>query len=111
MSSVFRASRTKRRPQTVEDVERPHIGAANSAPTAQGGLLRVLVTGHHGYIGTVLVPLAQQAGHEVVGLDSDLFEPCVFGSAPAEIESLVKDVRDVEVADLEGFDAVLHLAA
>jgi nucleoside-diphosphate-sugar epimerase len=73
--------------------------------------VRILVTGHHGYIGTLLVPLAQQAGHEVVGLDSDLFAPCVFGDAPAEIESLRKDVRDVEVADLEGFDAVLHLAA
>jgi nucleoside-diphosphate-sugar epimerase len=73
--------------------------------------LRILVTGHHGYIGTVLVPLAQRAGHDVVGLDSDLFAPCVFGATPADIESLRKDVRDVEVADLEGFDAVLHLAA
>ncbi len=74
--------------------------------------MRILVTGHHGYIGTLLVPLAQQAGHEVVGLDSDMFAPCVFGAAePAEIESIHKDVRDVEVSDLEGFDAVLHLAA
>jgi nucleoside-diphosphate-sugar epimerase len=73
--------------------------------------LRVLVTGHHGYIGTVLVPMAQRAGHDVVGLDSDLFAPCVFGEAPADVESIRKDVRDVEVADLEGFDAVLHLAA
>jgi nucleoside-diphosphate-sugar epimerase len=73
--------------------------------------LRILVTGHHGYIGTVLVPLAQRAGHEVVGLDSDLFAPCIFGTEPAEIESIRKDVRDVEVSDLEGFDAVLHLAA
>jgi nucleoside-diphosphate-sugar epimerase len=74
-------------------------------------LLRVLVTGHNGYIGTVLVPLAKRAGHDVVGLDSDLFAPCVFGNAPADIESVRKDVRDVEVSDLEGFDAVLHLAA
>jgi nucleoside-diphosphate-sugar epimerase len=73
--------------------------------------VHVLITGHHGYIGTVLVPLAQQAGHSVVGLDSDLFAPCVFGTGPDEIESIRKDVRDVEVADLEGFDAVLHLAA
>src|SRR3954470_4514596 len=73
--------------------------------------MRVLITGHHGYIGTVLVPLAQQAGHAVVGLDSDLFAPCVFGRTPAEVESLQKDVRDVELSDLEGFDAVLHLAA
>ena len=73
--------------------------------------MRVLVTGHHGYIGTVLVPLALRAGHDVVGLDSDLFAPCVFGTAPADVESLRRDVRDVEVSDLEGFDAVLHLAA
>ena len=73
--------------------------------------MRVLVTGHTGYIGTVLVPLAQQAGHDVVGLDTDLFAPCVFGTAPAQIASLRKDVRDVEVSDLDGFDAVLHLAA
>ena len=73
--------------------------------------MRILVTGHHGYIGTLLVPMAQRAGHDVVGLDSDLFVPCVFGEAPAVVESIRKDVRDVEVADLEGFDAVLHLAA
>ena len=55
--------------------------------------------------------MAQHAGHDVVGLDSDLFEPCVFGELPADVESVCKDVRDVQVADLEGFDAVLHLAA
>src|SRR5215216_3973183 len=73
--------------------------------------MRVLVTGHNGYIGTLLVPMFQQAGHDVVGLDSDLFAPCVFGEAPAEIESIRKDVRDVEASDFEGFDAVVHLAA
>jgi len=73
--------------------------------------LRVLVTGHNGYIGTVLVPMFRKAGHEVVGLDSDLFAPCVFGEPVAEIESIRKDVRDVETSDLEGFDAVVHLAA
>ena len=49
-------------------------------PQPGGAPLRILVTGHHGYIGTLLVPLAQRAGHEVVGLDSDLFAPCVFGA-------------------------------
>jgi nucleoside-diphosphate-sugar epimerase len=73
--------------------------------------MRVLVTGHNGYIGTVMTPLLEQAGHEVVGLDFDLFAPCTMGEAPREIESIHKDVRDVEVEDLVGFDAVAHLAA
>lgn len=55
--------------------------------------------------------MLQKAGHDVVGLDSDLFAPCVFGTANAEIESLQLDVRDVESEHLEGFDAVIHLAA
>jgi nucleoside-diphosphate-sugar epimerase len=73
--------------------------------------LRVLVTGHNGYIGSVLVPRLEQAGHAVVGLDSDLFAPCTFGPNGHEVEALLGDVRDVERADLAGFDAVIHLAA
>jgi nucleoside-diphosphate-sugar epimerase len=73
--------------------------------------LRVLVTGHNGYIGSVLVPTLEEAGHEIVGLDSDLFAPCVFGPNRHHVESLQADVRDVESEDLAGFDAVIHLAA
>lgn len=73
--------------------------------------MRVLVTGHNGYIGSVLTPFLEQAGHDVVGLDSDLFAPCTLGEPPAEITSIRKDVRDVDAEDLAGFDAVLHLAA
>jgi nucleoside-diphosphate-sugar epimerase len=72
--------------------------------------MRVLITGHQGYIGTVMAPLLADAGHEVVGLDSDLFEQCTFGEAPREFPSIRKDLRDVEGADLKGFDAVIHLA-
>ncbi|UBF24383.1 SDR family oxidoreductase [Kovacikia minuta CCNUW1] len=72
--------------------------------------MRVLVTGHKGYIGTILVPLLLAEGHEVVGLDSDLFRGSTFGEGIRDIPELIKDVRDVEVADLEGFDAVMHLA-
>jgi len=73
--------------------------------------MRVLVTGHDGYIGTVLVPLFRAAGHEVVGLDSGLFAECVFGQDVKPPETIHKDIRDVEVSDLDGFDAVVHLAA
>ncbi len=74
--------------------------------------VRVLLTGHHGYIGSVLLPLLLDAGHEVVGLDNFLYEGCDFGEddTPA-ITVIRKDVRDVTTGDLEGFDAVLHLAA
>lgn len=73
--------------------------------------MRLLVTGHNGYIGAVLVPLLLREGYEVVGLDSDLYLECLFGEPPISVPSLRKDVRDVTVSDLQGFDAVLHLAA
>lgn len=78
--------------------------------------MRVLVTGHLGYIGTVLVPRLLDAGHEVVGLDSDLYRRSTFGSPPAvpaiaPIESIQCDVRDVEPRHVRGFDAICHLAA
>jgi nucleoside-diphosphate-sugar epimerase len=73
--------------------------------------VRILVTGHNGYIGSVLVPLLEQADHDVVGIDSDIFASCLFGRNGHEVESLQADVRDIETADLVGFDAVIHLAA
>lgn len=72
--------------------------------------MRVLLTGHKGYIGTILAPMLKGAGHEVVGLDSDIFSRCTFGADPEPVEEIIKDVRDVEPADVQGFDAVLHLA-
>lgn len=73
--------------------------------------MRVLVTGHNGYIGTVLTQMLLAADHEVVGLDSDLYERCTFGNAFPNIPEIRKDIRDVVPTDLEGFDAILHLAA
>lgn len=73
--------------------------------------MRVLVTGHNGYIGSVLVPMLVQAGHDVVGLDLDLFATCLIGDYVPEVESVRKDVRDVDIDDFLGFDAVIHLAA
>lgn len=72
--------------------------------------MRVMVTGHKGYIGTILVPMLMADGHEVVGYDSDLYERCTFGSGVVEVPEIKKDVRDAEVSDFEGIDAVMHLA-
>jgi nucleoside-diphosphate-sugar epimerase len=72
--------------------------------------MKVLVTGNQGYIGTILVPLLQAAGHQVVGLDSGLFERDTLGPAPAEPPMIELDVRDAQVEHLQGFDAVMHLA-
>jgi nucleoside-diphosphate-sugar epimerase len=73
--------------------------------------MRILLTGHKGYIGAVASPVLRSAGHEVVGLDADLFEGCDFGKGAPQIPELRKDIRDLTAADLEGFDAVFHLAA
>jgi nucleoside-diphosphate-sugar epimerase len=73
--------------------------------------MRILLTGHKGYIGAVAGPILHSAGHEVVGLDSDLFAGCEFGDAAAAIPEIRKDMRDLTKADLLGFDAVLHFAA
>lgn len=72
--------------------------------------MKVLLTGHLGYIGTVLAPLLDAAGHEVVGLDTGLFASGDFGTPPSPIPALPYDVRDVPVDALRGFDAVVHLA-
>ena len=73
--------------------------------------MRVLLTGHHGYIGSILTKMLLQADKEVTGLDSDFFRQNRFVGELAGVPSLRKDLRDVELSDLEGYDAVLHLAA
>lgn len=75
--------------------------------------MKVFLTGHLGYIGTVMTPMLLAAGHDVTGCDSDLYERCTFsaGGRIVPVPSIRKDIRDVERKDLAGFDAVIHLAA
>jgi nucleoside-diphosphate-sugar epimerase len=73
--------------------------------------MRILLTGHTGYIGAVAGPMMKAAGHEVIGLDTGYFEECRFGEEAGSIPSIKKDLREVEPGDLEGFDAVAHLGA
>jgi nucleoside-diphosphate-sugar epimerase len=86
------------------------MGGGQSALEDMGMKMKVLVTGHQGYIGSVLVPMLQDAGHDIVGMDSGLFEPCLIGPTPPEVPWIRRDIRDATIADLEGFDAVCHLA-
>ncbi|MEU4601865.1 SDR family oxidoreductase [Kribbella sp. NPDC023972] len=74
--------------------------------------MRVLVTGDRGYIGAVMVPFLRAAGHQVDGLDTGLYEGCDLLGGPDPIGSRApRDMRDVGPAELEGYDAVVCLAA
>ena len=73
--------------------------------------MKVLVTGHLGYIGTVMTPMLLRAGYEVVGLDSDLYRGCTYSGEITDVPTIKKDMRDINVDDLRGIDAVCHLAA
>ena len=75
--------------------------------------MRVLLTGHLGYIGTVLTPMLVKAGHDVVGMDSDLYSRCTYsgGGEICQVPTIRRDTRDATADDLVGFDGVLHLAA
>jgi nucleoside-diphosphate-sugar epimerase len=73
--------------------------------------VKILLTGSRGYIGSVMAPLLVEAGHEVLGVDTDLYRRSTFGRWREGIRTLVKDVRALEPADLRGVEAVVHLAA
>ena len=72
--------------------------------------MKILVTGSHGYIGTVLVPMLLEKGHEVVGLDTDLYQRCTFTGDIHNVETWMMDIRDIEMDNLRGFDGIIHLA-
>lgn len=72
---------------------------------------RVLLTGHNGYIGSVMAPILAQAGHEVIGVDTGYFDGCTLTPDKVRVPAIRRDIRDLTTADLGGFDAVIHLAA
>ncbi len=73
--------------------------------------MRVLVTGHNGYVGTIMMPMLLEAGHDIVGMDTNLYEGSTFGEeVERNFPEIDKDVRDIVSADLEGFEAIIHLA-
>jgi nucleoside-diphosphate-sugar epimerase len=72
---------------------------------------RILITGHLGYIGSVMAPYLQRRGYKVSGLDTGYFEQCTLIPPLADIQTTREDIRRIRTADLEGFDAVIHLAA
>lgn len=73
--------------------------------------MRVLMTGHRGYLGSVMAPRMAAAGHDVVGMDVGLFDDCTLVPDDGDIPSVRRDIRDATAEDLSGFDAVVHLAA
>lgn len=73
--------------------------------------MKVLVTGHDGYIGSVLVNKLIECGHDVKGIDTGYFDRCHFIDKKPKIQSIRKDIRDLEIADVRGFDVIIHLAA
>jgi nucleoside-diphosphate-sugar epimerase len=90
------------------------IGASDGTMIRQAGkdrLMRVLVTGHRGFIGSVMVPMLQTASFDVVGMDTDFYRDCTFGESLPVVPEVGRDIRDATPDDLDGFDAVVHLAA
>ena len=73
--------------------------------------MKTFVTGHRGFIGAHLVDVLKQEGHAVVGCDLKLFEGCNWEPLVDPDRELIKDVRSIEAADLDGCDCVMHLAA
>ena len=73
--------------------------------------MKILVTGNLGYIGSVLIPILQGKGHEVVGYDIGYYKDCLLYDVPNDFKQITKDIRNVAQEDVHGIDAIIHLAA
>ena len=74
--------------------------------------MKVLLTGHRGYIGAIAARVLRDAGHDVTGLDTLFYEGCDLGAPPdGDITTLQVDIRDVRPEQFEGFEAIAHFAA
>ena len=73
--------------------------------------MKILVTGNLGYIGSVLVPILKKEGHEVIGYDIGYYKECMLYDDHIHIKQIIKDIRDVNIEDLAGIEAIIHLAA
>jgi nucleoside-diphosphate-sugar epimerase len=103
-------------PPQWKTLSKRHITSSNRSNqiiAARSNIVRILVTGHLGYIGTVMVPVLLRAGHQVIGFDSNLYERCTFANSGnlALVPHIRKDTRDATAEDFKGIDAVIHLAA
>src|SRR5580765_5913651 len=74
------------------------LGRTGAPEAHRGELMRVLVTGHNGYIGSVMVVVLMRAGHDIVGLDTYLFEDCTLGAERAQVPSIRADIRDLDAS-------------
>ena len=73
--------------------------------------MKILVTGTEGYLGCLLVPVLTAEGHDVLGVDTGFYKVgWLYNGAPVTARTLSKDIRLLTVEDLEGIDAVVHMA-
>lgn len=97
--------------ETAQLLVNHESGEMNTGSTDNSALPRVLVTGHHGYVGSVVASYLLEHGFDVTGLDTFYFDGCDLYESDAPPRITSKDIRDVTPADLDGCQAVVHLAA
>lgn len=72
--------------------------------------MKILVTGHQGYIGSVLTEVLTEKGYDLVGLDIGYYEDCILTTGSTSLTEIRKDIREIGIDDLKGIDGIIHLA-